>query len=79
MEAWAGIEPACTDLQSDFYRYKSGICRNLRTVCGRQPIGERSGLMSKKATARTGEKERCSAGPDGPDARETTRAIKPAK
>jgi hypothetical protein len=39
-----------------------------------QPIGERSGLVSKAGTARTGEKERRSAGPDGPDAREITEA-----
>lgn len=32
-----------------------------------QPLGERSGLVSDKGTDRTGEKERNSAGPDGPD------------
>ncbi|MBP8248036.1 MAG: hypothetical protein KAX56_14295 [Phenylobacterium sp.] len=33
-----------------------------------QPLGERKGLVSNKATKETGEKERRSAGPDGPDA-----------
>lgn len=32
------------------------------------PLGERPGLVSNKATERTGKAETCSAGPDGPDA-----------
>lgn len=34
-----------------------------------QPLGERQGIVSKSDTKKTGEKERRSAGPDGPDAR----------
>jgi len=37
-----------------------------------QPLGEREGIQSKEASKKTGEKERRSAGPDGPDAREIT-------
>jgi hypothetical protein len=33
-----------------------------------QPLGERSGLVSKAATKRGGERSRRAAGPDGPDA-----------
>lgn len=33
-----------------------------------QPLGERSGLVSDKERQETAEKERLSAGPDGPDA-----------
>ena len=33
-----------------------------------QPLGDRKGLVSEKGTQRTAEKERRSAGPDGPDA-----------
>jgi hypothetical protein len=33
-----------------------------------QPLGERHGTESEKETKRTGERERQSAGPDGPDA-----------
>jgi hypothetical protein len=33
-----------------------------------QPLGERHGLVSEKQTERTGETEKRSAGPDGPDA-----------
>ncbi len=42
-----------------------------------QPLGERVGLVSNKQTKKTGEAEQRSAGPDGPDARKLTRAIKP--
>ncbi len=35
-----------------------------------QPPGERPGLVSDKATQRTGEESRRRAGPDGPDAAE---------
>jgi len=34
-----------------------------------QPLGERSGLVSKSGAKRTAEKEVRSAGPDGPDAK----------
>lgn len=34
------------------------------------PFGERPGLVSEKGVKRTGEAERKSAGPDGPDATE---------
>ncbi len=33
-----------------------------------QPLGERKGLVSNKQTKATAEKEKRSAGPDGPDA-----------
>lgn len=33
-----------------------------------QPLGERKGLVSEEGAQRTAEKERGSAGPDGPDA-----------
>jgi hypothetical protein len=33
-----------------------------------QPLGRRDGTDSMKATKRTGDRERQSAGPDGPDA-----------
>ena len=36
---------------------------------GAQPLGERHGLVSDAGTRRTGEQERKSAGPDGPDAK----------
>jgi len=36
---------------------------------GAQPLGERHGLVSDAGTRRTAEKERKSAGPDGPDAK----------
>jgi hypothetical protein len=42
-----------------------------------QPLGERAGLVSNKQTKKTGRAEQRSAGPDGPDARETTKGIKP--
>lgn len=35
-----------------------------------QPLGERHGQSSHKATMRGGERSRRRAGPDGPDARE---------
>lgn len=35
-----------------------------------QPLGERQGTVSKAQTQKTGRKERQSAGPDGPDAKE---------
>ncbi|MDB5460365.1 MAG: hypothetical protein JWO72_2106 [Caulobacteraceae bacterium] len=41
-----------------------------------QPLGERAGLLDKTQTARTAAKERKSAGPDGPDARETAPPVK---
>lgn len=41
---------------------------------GAQPLGERSGLVSDKATVRTGKVEQQSAGPDGPDASYAARA-----
>ena len=34
-----------------------------------QPLGERQGTASKGATQRAGEKEKRSAGPDGPSAK----------
>lgn len=34
-----------------------------------EPLGERPGLVSKSAAKKTAERERNSAGPDGPDAR----------
>jgi len=37
-----------------------------------QPLGERSGLVSEKDAEKTARRERRSAGPDGPDARETS-------
>lgn len=37
-----------------------------------QPLGERQGLVSKRQTQKTGEAERRSAGPDGPDASAAT-------
>ncbi len=40
-----------------------------RKANGAQPLGEREGLVSDKATARTAAKEIKSAGPDGPDAK----------
>lgn len=41
-----------------------------------QPLGEREALVSKKGTARTGERARRSAGPDGPDAQQVGDAQK---
>lgn len=41
-----------------------------------QPLGERKGLVSNKGTKRTAEKERRSAGPDGPDAGEVGRTFR---
>jgi hypothetical protein len=41
-----------------------------------QPLGERSGLVSKKGTARTGERSTEAAGPDGPDAKEAAKIVK---
>ncbi|WP_091742829.1 hypothetical protein [Phenylobacterium immobile] len=38
-----------------------------------QPLGERSGLVSKAATKRTGEASLTKAGPDGPDANAVSR------
>jgi len=40
-----------------------------RTRNAAQPLGERSGLVSKRGAKRTAEKEVRSAGPDGPDAK----------
>lgn len=39
-----------------------------------QPLAERPGLVSSKGTERTGREERKTAGPDGPDATETSTA-----
>jgi hypothetical protein len=44
-----------------------------------QPLGERSGLVSKKGAERTGLAERKSAGPDGPDATEVGDTFKGPK
>ena len=41
-----------------------------------QPLGERQGLVSDTQTERTAQKERASAGPDGPDAREVGETFK---
>lgn len=41
-----------------------------------QPLGERAGLVSKAGTIRTGERERRSAGPDGPKAGEIEREVR---
>lgn len=38
-----------------------------------QPLGERSGLVSDKKTDQIGKHEQKTAGPDGGDARETTK------
>ncbi|WP_269715579.1 hypothetical protein [Caulobacter sp. NIBR2454] len=38
-----------------------------------QPLGERSGLISDKKTDQIGKHEQKTAGPDGGDARETTK------
>ena len=35
-----------------------------------QPLGERQGIVSKAQTEKTGRKERRTAGPDGPSAKE---------
>ncbi len=43
-----------------------------------QPPGERPGLVSEAGTKRTGEAERRSAGPDGPDAKEVGDTFKTA-
>ena len=37
-----------------------------------QPLGDREGIQSRKDTKKTGERERRSAGPDGPRATEIT-------
>lgn len=37
-----------------------------------QPLGEQAGIQSKDASKKTAERARRAAGPDGPDARETT-------
>lgn len=37
-----------------------------------QPLGEREGTVSKDASKKTAERERRSAGPDGPDAGDLT-------
>ena len=37
-----------------------------------QPLGERGGIQSKKASKKTAERERRSAGPDGPRATDVT-------
>lgn len=39
-----------------------------------QPLGEQPGLASTKAVEKTGREERKTAGPDGPDATETSTA-----
>jgi hypothetical protein len=41
-----------------------------------QPLGERAGLVSNAGARRTAKKEVRSAGPDGPDAKDTSTAIK---
>jgi hypothetical protein len=38
-----------------------------------QPLGDQKGIESEKAEKKTAERERRSAGPDGPDATEVTR------
>lgn len=38
-----------------------------------QPLGEQKGIESERAEKKTAERERRSAGPDGPRANETTR------
>jgi len=40
-----------------------------RDANGAQPLGERSGLASEKATRRAGKASTRAAGPDGPDAK----------
>jgi len=43
-----------------------------------QPLGERHGTSSKKTTEKTAAREQASAGPDGPDAGEITKSIRPS-
>jgi hypothetical protein len=43
-----------------------------------QPLGQRPGLVSEKATQRVGEESRRRAGPDGPDATEVGETFKRA-
>jgi hypothetical protein len=42
-----------------------------------QPLGQRDGLVSDKSTEKTGHRERNSAGPDGPDPRDSVAGINP--
>jgi hypothetical protein len=42
-----------------------------------QPLGERHGSVSDKQTKKTAAHEQKSAGPDGPDASEITKSIRP--
>jgi hypothetical protein len=44
-----------------------------------QPLGERKGIVSNKGAARTGEAEKRSAGPDGPDADRAAKTVKPGR
>ena len=47
-----------------------------RRANGAQPLGERHGLVSKRQTKKTAEREQSSAGPDGPDAGEIGKTFK---
>jgi hypothetical protein len=42
-----------------------------------QPLGQRDGLETDESTQKTAERERRSAGPDGPDARDSVAGINP--
>ena len=42
-----------------------------------RPLGDNQGVVSRSPTIRTGRKEARSAGPDGPDATQITRSIRP--
>jgi hypothetical protein len=42
-----------------------------------QPLGDRDGLVSDAERDRTAEREKRSAGPDGPDARDSVAGVNP--
>ena len=48
-----------------------------RKINAAQPLGQRDGLVSDKETERTGARARQSAGPDGPDPRDSVAGINP--
>jgi hypothetical protein len=50
----------------------SGLNQEGRKANAAQNLGDREGIQSQDAAKKTGEKERRSAGPDGPDATDIT-------
>lgn len=54
----------------------AGLNSDGRKANAAEPLGQRSGLVSKKGVERVGEASREAAGPDGPDAAEVGRTFK---